>query len=234
MRHFAIRCLLLSLSFGPLSAQTFWDVPRRDREIHVDGLLDEWEGVPAILLAPSVEGLRSDGPFEGDGDVRADIRAMWDTDYLYLAVSWADDVWDVEEVRRQDAVWIGPEGTRRDRMYFFDYLRFQIREPDYDYTLWVSPRVDGRGPFFWTRLLEGFRGRERATAAPMISAQERDGRVTMEIILMWNQLRRKPERNRPVPLTLILTDSDHPGRFLESKLEFLKWLTWRGAIRFVD
>jgi hypothetical protein len=233
MRRALISCLLPILC-GPLSAQSLWDIPRIDRELQIDGFLDEWEGVPTIVLAPSVEGLHTEGRFEGDEDVRLEVQAMWDSDYLYLAFTWTDNVWDVEEVARRDAVWIGPDGTRRDRMYFFDYVRFHIREPDYDYTLWVSPRVEGRGPFVWNRLLDGYRGRERATAPPMIAAREKDGRVTMEIMLMWRQLRRKPERNRPIPLTLILTDSDHPGRFLESKAEHLKWLAWRGAMRFVD
>ena len=224
-----IACLLLVFGFtmAPALPQSDWKVPKRDRDVLVDGNLQEWQGIPTLEIAPGREGLQSGGTFH-DQDVDLKVQAMWDEDSLYLALSWSDDVWDVHEVDRRDAVWIDPEKRRRDRMYFFDYFKFHLRDAKYDYTLWVSPQTGDDGPFFWCRLLEGYRGLERATAPPMVSAREADGRTTMEILLSWSELRLKPQKIGEVPLTLILSDSDDPGRIIEAKLPNVKWLAWRG------
>ena len=233
MRYFQIICFF-SLLGVPLAAQPAWNIPHRDREILIDGFLNEWGDVPGLLIAPSVEGLRSGGQFNGDEDASLKVQALWDAEFLYLGLTWRDDVWDVEEVTRQNAVWIDSDKKRRDRMYFFDYLKFHIRDADYDYTLWLSPRAEERGPFFWYRLLEGYKGMERATASPMITAREGDGQVTIEIMLLWKELKIEPKPGRPIPLTLILSDSDKPNRVMESKVDSLKWIAWRGEVHLAE
>ncbi|GAB4236968.1 MAG: hypothetical protein Kow00109_10650 [Acidobacteriota bacterium] len=211
-----------------------WRIPQRIVEVRVDGSLDEWQDVPSLLLAPDAAGLRSGGEFSGPQDVRVTLQGQWDEEHLYLAVTWQDDRWDVEEVRRRDAVWLDPRGKRRDRMLFFDYLKFHIREADYDYVLWLSPRAEERGPYFWCRLLEGYRGMERASMNPLVTARLReDGTVQTELMFFWKELRKKPDEDKPLPVTLILADSDSPGAMLDTKLERLKWLAWLGALRFV-
>ena len=226
-----MRISLLILVFGlitpPVLSQSTWAVPKRDREIVVDGNLQEWAGVTPLTLSPEVNGLQRGGTFH-DQDVDLQIRAMWDEDSLYLALNWTDDVWDVQEVTRRDAVWIDSQKKRRDKMYFFDYFKFHLRDADYDYTLWLSPQNKDQGPFEWCRLLEGYRGLERATASPSISARQDNGRSTIEMLLSWDELRLKPSDIQKIPLTLIVSDSDDPGRLIESKLEKVKWLAWRG------
>lgn len=225
--------LFLLLFSQLIFAQSRWEIPRRDRDVLIDGFLREWSGVPALSLSPGAAGLRSGGTFES-GDVDLKIQALWDDQYLYFALTWIDNVWDVEEVTRRDAVWIDPEKKRRDRMFFFDYLKFHIRTSDYDYTLWLSPRVEERGPFFWYRLLEGYRGMERATSSPMVTSREAEGGVTTEVMFLWKELKLKPDRKEALPVTMILSDSDNPGRLLEYKLDYLKWLAWRGGVFLVE
>jgi hypothetical protein len=232
MRYFQILCLVLLMG-SPVAAQSSWDIPSRHGEILIDGYLKEWDGIPALTIAPSVAGLRKGGEFSGDSDVSLKVQALWDPRVLYLALTWKDDVWDVEEVSRENAVWIDAKKKRRDRMFFFDYLKFHIRDADYDYTFWLSPRVDETGPFFWCRLLEGYKGMERATASPMVTARQEDGTVTMEVMLLWKELKIDPKPDRAIPLTLILSDSDLPGRMLESKLNALKWVAWRGEVNLL-
>ncbi|HUG43876.1 MAG TPA: hypothetical protein VMN76_06505 [Acidobacteriota bacterium] len=215
-------CLLV-----PALGDGTWEIPYRDREIRMDGVLDEWEGVPYLEISPEATSLHSSGAFSPD-DVRLKARAFWDETRLYLALEWMDDVWDIENIRRQDAVWIGSDGRRRDRMLFSDNLKLHIRETDYDYILWVSPRVEDRGPYFWNRLLLGYQGMERASAAPFISARDHGDRVTIEIQFSWDSLRRRAREGTEFPVTFILADSDSPGALLESKLLNLKWLAWRG------
>ena len=86
----------------------------------------------------------------------------------------------------------------------------------------------------WYRLLEGYGGMERATGVPMVSAREQGDRVTVEVMLIWKQLRLKGKKNLEYPLTLVVADSDDPGRILEYKLDHLKWLGWKGRIRLVE
>ncbi|UCF37600.1 MAG: hypothetical protein JSU96_01660 [Acidobacteriota bacterium] len=220
--------LVLGVALGADGAQ--WNIPSRDREILIDGFTSEWAGVPTFQITPERKDLRSGGTFK-EGDVALSIQALWDEQYLYLALRWSDDVWDIKEVGRKDAVWVDSEGKRRDRMYFYDNLKFHIRASDYDYTLWLSPRVNEEGPFVWARLLEGYKGMERATATPMVSSREQnDGSVTMEVMLLWKELRLKPGDDFSMPLTLVLSDGDHPGRMLDYKVEFLKWLGWVGKL----
>lgn len=227
--------ILLLLSGGlageGLSQSTF-SVPRRTQDVLVDGFLHEWSHVPVLEMHPELTGLGVEGEFKED-DVRLQLQAQWDDQYLYLALTWHDDSWDIQEVTRRDAVWVDASGKRRDRMLLFDFLKFHIRQSNYDYTLWVSPRHQDQGPFFWHRLLEGYRGMERAAGSPMVTAREHeDGRVTMELMFLWRELRLKPRQG--FPLTLILADSDLPGRLPEYKAGFMKSLTWRGQWSFAQ
>ena len=64
----------------------------------------------------------------------------------------------------------------------------------------------------------------------MITGRFRDNKVTMEIMFYWKELRIKPKPGTVIPLKLIVADSDLPNGVLESKLDNLKWLEWRGKI----
>ena len=201
-----------------LFAESAWEVRERQIEILLDGYLDEWVDVPSIALVPGGAGLQEAGEF-GDDDLALRVMALWDKKYLYLALDWRDDIWDIEKVPRREAVWIDPKGTRRDRMHFYDNFKFHIRKSDYDYTMWISPRAGDEGPHYWCRLLEGYGGMERATGAPMITGREQEGRVTLEVLLLWKQLKLKPKKNQRFPLALVVADADLPGKLLDSKVE---------------
>ncbi len=217
----------------PCSAESWWEIPYRDRAILIDGHLDDWEGVPSLVIAPGLDGIRSGGNFS-DGDLKVVVQALWDKEYLYLGITWTDNVFDLSEISRKEAVWVDDEGRRRDRMFFFDYLKFHIRKSDYDYTLWLSPRANDEGPYMWYRLLEGYRGMERATGQPMVSAREQDHQATLEVMLLWKELRLKAKKGVELPLTLILADGDDPDRLLEYKAHHQKWLAWVGKIRILE
>ncbi len=226
---FAVFLLLSGLA--PLQAQSSWTVPYRNQELQMDGFIEDWSGVPEIVLRPLQAGLQTNGDF-ADGGLEVSLRALWDEEALYLAIEWMDDVWDVEQVRRRDAVFVTSDRTRRDRMYFHDNIKFQIRELDYDYLLWFSPRVDDQGPFFWQRRLQGMRAMEGATAAPFMTPRQEEGRVTMEIRFDWKELRIKPKKRikSGLPVLLVVADSDSPDSVPESKLSRLKWLEWAGRM----
>src|SRR5690606_34534908 len=177
-----------------------------------------------------MEGLASEGEF-GEDDVRLTIRGVRNQDYLYLAIEWYDDVWDVAEVRRRDAVWISTDGTRRDRMLFFDYFKFHLRRGDYDYTLWLSPRVNDQGPHSWHRLLTGYSAMERASSAPLSSARQQESYLTIEVMFLWHVCRLDRARTSRL-LTLIGADSDEPGYLPDTKLRNFKWIAWQAEVHF--
>ena len=211
--------------------QAVWEIPKAEQEIQLDGFIDEWPtNLPRLLLSPTSPMIRVTGEF-GKEDLSLSLRFLWDSQNLYVAVEWEDDEWDLKQVRRNKAVWVSPDRRRRDRMHFFDNLKFHIQRSEYDYILWTSPRAKEQGPFVWQRLLEGVTGMETATSPPLVTGRFRANKVTMEIMFYWKQLRIKPKRTMIVPLTLIVADSDLPGGFLESKLNQLKWLEWKGQVK---
>ena len=222
---------LLTVSLLHVNAQSVWEIPQRSRDVQMDGFLDEWDGnLPKLVLTPSESSLRTTGEF-GSNDLNVSLRFVWDRQNLYIAVEWEDDTWDITRIRRAQAVWVSPDRRRRNRMHFFDNLKFHIQESDYDYILWTSPRALEQGPFMWHRLLEGLTGMETATSPPLITARFRENKVTIEIMFIWKELRIDPKLATTIPLTLIVADSDLPNDFLESKLHNLKWLEWRGQLR---
>lgn len=222
-------CLCGAQGYGQSSPT--WEVAPARGGIQIDGFLDDWNAVPALILRPA-GGVLSNGSF-GNNVLQVQVRALWDKQSLYLAIEWRDDTWDVQEVARREAVWITPDNQRRDRMYFYDNFKFSIQEADYDYTLWVSPRVGDRGPFLWQRLLQGLKGMEMATASPMVTGRFQNGTATLEVMFFWKELRIKPKGGRQIPLSLMVADSDLPGKMLETKLNQLKSLEWNGKIRLL-
>ncbi|MFQ5738612.1 MAG: hypothetical protein ACE5JX_06330 [Acidobacteriota bacterium] len=218
-------------SWGSASGQSVWRVPRKNQDIQVDGFLKDWEGVPSLVLSPASPGVSVHGEFKDD-DVQVGLRALWDKKSLYLAIDWVDDRWDIQQVRRRDAVFVAPDRRRRDRMYFFDNLRFHIQELNYDYLLWLSPRANDLGPYHWHRLLAGSRGMEAASASPVMTPRNHDSHVQLEVLFSWKQLRIKPQKRKKkgLPLELLLADSDSPGLILDQKSNRLKWLLWNGRM----
>ena len=227
--HYFLLFISVFFLLETLGAQQVWKISNQERDIQIDGFIDEWQGVPALILSPETSGLRVTGEFEAD-DVKVALRSLWNQDNLYIAVHWQDNTWDIKRVTRREAVWMTPNRRRRDRMLFFDYLKFHIRESDYDFTFWLTPRVDDRGPFQWHRLLEGLKGMERASTSPVITGRHRDDGATLEILLTWRELKIKPKPGTQIPLALILADSDLIGTALEYKLDRLKSLEWRGRL----
>ena len=222
-------CLFLLFTSNGLT-QPVWEVPRRSTDIHMDGFLEDWRGIPHKTISLDAPAVRRQGEFGAD-DLEIAVQALWDEDNLYLAVRWKDDIWDIESIQRNDAVWVTPQRRRRDRMLFFDYLKFRILRADYDYLLWLSPRISGQGPFMWQRLLAGLKGMEAATSPPLVIARDQSDLATLEVQFPWRELRLKPDDKRPIPLTLLFSDSDLPGSFLEGKLQHLKWLEWNGSMQ---
>ncbi len=229
MNRITVFILLLIFSF-PVMGQAVWEIPQRRTTIQVDGFLHEWDEIAGMLLQAGAPGIQAASVSEAE-DVTVMAKAVWDSENLYLALEWKDDIWDTEQVLRHQAVWVTPDRKRRERMLFYDFLKFQMFDVDFDYLLWVAPRIDNRGPFSWVRLLSGAKRMERATSAPAISCRQENGRATLEILFFWKQLRTEAKEGKIFPLTLLVADSDLPGKPLELKIRQLKSLLWEGGLK---
>ncbi len=227
--------ILVAFSLASLNVlgQAVWQVRKKPVAIQVDGFLEEWGAVPGLTLQPGAPDVRAESVTEAD-DVSVVAKAAWDNDNLYLAIEWKDDTWDIERVLRQQAVWLTPQQQRRERMLFYDNLKIQMTDAEFDYLLWLSPRIESRGPYFWSRLLSGAKRMERATSPPAVAARQQDGKATLEILLPWRELKTKPKPGKTLPLNLVVADSDLPGKPLELKLSQLKSLLWDGVIKLAD
>lgn len=222
-----------SMSSLNLFGQAVWQVRKKSAAIQVDGFLQEWEAVPGLTLHVGAPNVRSESVSQAD-DVSVVAKAAWDKDNLYVALEWKDNTWDVEQVLRQQAVWLTPQQQRRERMLFYDYFKIQMSDAEFDYVFWVTPRIDNRGPYSWCRLLSGAKRMERATSPPAISTRQQDGKATLEILFTWRELNAKPKAGKTLPLTLLVADSDLPGKPLELKLPQLKSLVWDGVIELAE
>ncbi|RPI27819.1 MAG: hypothetical protein EHM61_07170 [Acidobacteria bacterium] len=225
--------LTFSVSFSGAFAQTTWVVPQKRTGIQIDGFVQEWEGIQGLRLEAGSPGVQAEAISQAE-DVNVIVKAVWDKENLYLALQWKDNTWDIEQVLRQQAVWLSPQQQRRDRMLFYDFLKIQISDIDFDYVLWLTPRINNRGPYSWGRLLAGGKRMEKATSPPAISSRQADGTATVEILFQWSELQTKPKEGKALPLTLLLADSDLPGKPLELKLKQLKSLVWTGTIKLMN
>ncbi len=232
-RTLVLILLISSISSVELAAQAVWQIPKKAAAIQVDGFLQEWDAVPGLTLQVGAPNVRSEAISLPD-DVSVVAKAVWDKDNLYVALEWKDNTWDVEQVLRQQAVWLTPQQQRRERMLFYDYFKIQMSDVEFDYVFWVTPRIDNRGPYSWCRLLSGAKRMEKATSPPAISTRQQDGRATLEILFAWRELNAKPKAGKTWPLTLLVADSDLPGKPLELKLQQLKSLIWDGAIKLAE
>ncbi|MEE8586541.1 MAG: hypothetical protein V3T83_16995 [Acidobacteriota bacterium] len=213
------------------AAQNVWIVPRVQSHIQMDGRLDDWQGIAPVVLEPSGGAARSQGDFTAN-DLRLSLRAAWKKDGFYMALEWEDNSWDVEEVSRNEANWIDPEGKRRNRMVFFDYMSLQLRRSNMHYTVWVSPRANEKGPYTWAKLF-GKKRMELAGTPPLISTfVSDDGRCSMELLFQWKDMLLKPKSYKDLLVRIDVADSDLSGQPLESKVEMLKSLQWVGLMTF--
>ncbi len=225
------RIVIVFMAAGTLLAQSVWEIPaRHNREIQMDGHLKEWSNVPKLLINPESAGVTVNGKFK-QNDVNVSLQGLWDKEFLYVAVQRQDDTCDIKDIDRRHAVWITPDHRRRDRMLFYDNLRLQIREADYDYTYWISPRCGGQGPFSWHRLLRSLMDREVPSSRPRVTMGTEGNASVLEIMFPWKELHLKGKSGEKLPLGIIVADSDSPGLPLESKLPLLKYLEWNGQIR---
>ncbi len=200
--------------------------------IEIDGYLNEWGGVLPTALKPGGEDIGLRGAFAGTDDHEADAYALWDAEFLYLAVAVTDDAVDIARIRPDNQVWTGPDGTRKDRMFYYDHLKIFIKDPSSNlgYNIWITPEQADGAPYAW-----GHRQRSPADEQlPVTLASELVGGIyTFEVALPWSWLEIAPRTGAVIKARVLLVDSDLPNVSIEDKIaqKAEKWIWWTGAFR---
>ncbi len=210
-------------------------IPFRSDDVLIDGFLTDWKNVPALHIDPMAWGVKVGGLPKGEFSTVL-FKAFWNKTGIFLSVDWRDDIWDVQQVKRSEAIYVASDGRRRNRMLLQDNLLFRLRSVNYSYTLWISPKIGDQGPYFWQRLQRGGKFLESATQVPVVTTRENNGQATIEILLSWDLLDLKPKhiKKKAFRALLTLADSDSPQMSAEGKLGGVGLLEWVGRVQLGD
>ena len=234
--------LFVAAAVAALAAAAVADPPQItavDRAVVIDGVLEEW-GVPKPLHIRAGDGpVGVRGGFNGASDHFAEVYLMWSAESLYVAVVVQDDIQDVARIPPEDVVWKGPNGERRDKMYYFDHLKVFVRAPraNLGYNIWVAP-ADAS-----TAELETMSGPAYAWGSQQRSPGSLDvpvrvgsaispGLYTYELAIPWEWLQVHPVEGMKFDSMFLLPDSDRPKLSLENKVgQSNKWIWWKEKIQ---
>lgn len=197
----------------PVSA--FYGVPKARAPLAIDGLLDEaaWRDAPVRRLDKKDQFYAfvvKDRPVQdwnGEEDLSADIRYLWDDDHFYVSVDVKDDV--AGKILHADGSLWQQDGLQ----FLIDPVRTSDRKVGkYEYSVGEGTK----GPQAWCTLSAD--GAAPAGNVPEIKVAIRRGQpgrgdVTYEIAFPWKRLAPfKPGPGNNLGLTLIVNEDDGAGR----------------------
>lgn len=188
---------------------------RGDRNLVVDGSVQDWPGLPPLRL-DDVRQLSGSalGAFRGPGDVAARVFLLWDDDHLWVAAQVMDD-WHVRlteasqrssEIPPADSILLSFDPARDTRAVGPDAGRQEDAE------FWIA-EVEGqeRGLVRWDR----FRGTARfALDSEAVVLRDEEKRVTThEARIAWREILphgQKPDARAIFDLQIVVSDFDEP------------------------
>ena len=188
---------------------------RGERRIVIDGSLQDWPKLPAVLL-DDVRQLSGSalGAYRGRGDIAARVFLMWDAEDLYLAAIVQDD-WHIrlnadsprfDEIPPADALVLTIDPNRDTRSIGRDDGRQEDSE------FWIADvENQGRRVVRWDR----FRGTARfAEGGAAVVQRDEDKRLTTyEVRLPWAEILprgQEPAARMVLDLQIVIDDYDEP------------------------
>jgi hypothetical protein len=197
----------------PVSA--FYGAPKVKKALTMDGKLDEeaWKSAPVRRVDKRDQVwifVTKDQPvneWTGADDLSADIRFLWDNDYLYVSLDVADDT--AGKILHSDAdLWkqdglqflIDPMRTSKHKIGKYDY---SLGEGAKGLQAWCTLTAAGSAPTGNVPEIEiGLKREENGS-----------GNVVYEIAIPWHRLAPfKPEAGGDLGFTLIVNEDDGNGR----------------------
>ena len=200
--------------------------------VELDGYLREWGAAERIAIEPGGPEIGLRGVFHGAGDHEADVFAMWDAEFLYVAAAVTDSVVDIGRVRPDEKVWRGPTGVRKDRMFYFDHFKLFIREHGaaLGHHLWIAPKQPDGKPYAWGHR-QRMPGDERVPVG--VGSELVESVYTFELAIPWSWLEIDPRPDMYLNASALLVDSDLPGVEVRDKIkrEAEKWIWWEDVLQ---
>lgn len=204
-------------------------VPKANAALTLDGLLDEeaWKKAPVQVLdkAEQFYAFRNNDSepqtWNGPDDLSAEIRYLWDDQYLYVSVKVRDDIAG-KIVQKDGSLW------RSDGLQFLiDPARSSREKPGkYEYSIGVGTK----GPQAWCTLSAdagAAPGDARDIKVAVKRGAESRGDITYEIAMPWSRLAPfKPAEENNLGFTLIVNEDDGRGRD--------SFMTWFGNAHSKD
>ena len=198
-------------------------LPRTTQKITIDGRLTDWQGV-AERTIPATNSWS--GSVSGDADCSGTLRALYDKDYLYIAVAVKDNAVvlnispdDVKGHWRSDSVEIcvDPSGHSENTLTVFK--------------TGIFPGTTAGPQAAAERDADGQQGPIARTAPGMrVSSSFPDGGYVIETAIAWRDL---PGGKTPVPgqtigFNVIIYDGDDVGAGIGANIEKsrLAWSFW--------
>lgn len=197
----------------PVSA--FYGVPKAKKTLSIDGKLDEaaWQQAPVRRVDKRdqvwifVHKDQHVNEWLGPDDLSADIRFLWDDDYLYVSLDVTDDIAGEilhadAELWRQDGLQflIDPMRTSKHKIGKYEY---SLGEGTKGLQAWCTLTAVGSAPT----------GNVPEIKIGLERAGDNTGNVVYEIAIPWHRLAPfKPEIGGNLGFTLIVNEDDGYGR----------------------
>lgn len=193
----------------------FYGVPRAGAAPKIDGKLDDavWQSVPVRRLDKANEFYsyerkdgRPPGSWSGPEDLSANMRFLWDDDYLYVAVEVEDD--NAGILQEGEQIWY-QDGLQ----FLIDPVRTSAQKVGkYDYALGKG----NKGPQAWSYLSADAAaptGEVKDMKIAIEQPKPASGTRVYEIAIPWSRLAPfKPEAGGNLGLTLLLNEDDGNNR----------------------
>ena len=193
----------------------FYGVPKIKKPLVPDGVLDEeeWQKAPVRSIGEKDEYwafILKDHPepvWYGQDDLSADIRFLWDDDFLYVSLDVKDDIAGAithadAELWRLDGLQFLIDPMRRSK-YKVGKYDYAIAEGTKGVQTWCALSASGQAPT----------GNVPEIKVGMKRAGNGTGDVVYEIAIPWYRIAPfKPETGANLGFTLIVNEDDGHGR----------------------
>lgn len=214
MKYFLVIILFVVFACGKPQKQ-FGYFPHSN-SIVIDGQSEDWVNISSLNLSSADSTITEGKGTWTDDDLDLTVQTAWDEEYLYVAATWKDNVFDVKNTPLDSVIWNGhPDGLRRDRMYYYDNLAIRLRLPNY-IGFWLTPgNLENNG----------YQHGELINPVTAIN-QVDESTFFIEAKILWKEMVYTPIVGDSISFQVIASDSDHPSYSLLEKNDATKYILW--------
>jgi len=207
---------------------SFYPIVKAQNEIKIDGKLDEWKNAHPIRLNDAkTQKVAGYGKWDGPQDSSANIYAMWDEKWIYIAGEFLDDVFS------DPVEGFGVYNNDGMEIYFdtnYENDRDDTKYNDDDFQYGMFPSKGKAIVYSWSQL-----GKESINSKIFINKNpnpldSKDGdkqfKYIIEGAIPLNELKLQPSDGKLIGFNVAITDDDDPS-YIHPFFQELQ-LSWTG------